>query len=187
MIDFSAIRAGEQTFADLAGSLTVQDLKTATNEQIDDMIGQIEPLNDDQIVFVVSDPEAEGGIGWNVAHLVAHVTASSEENAAVGSVLARGIAYPWEPRLRTETDWNMITTRAACLQRLEESRRMRLAFLDTWPDQPDLASLRTLPEAFSRRVGPLNAVGTMLLGLSHESGQFAQLRDIIAQAKAATL
>ncbi len=72
---------------------------------------------------------AEGGVGWNVAHLVAHVTASSEEGAAVSSILARGIALEFEPRLRAEVDWTTLTTTAACIQRLEESRRIRQGYL----------------------------------------------------------
>ena len=69
-------------------------------DYIDEMLNLIRDLKDAQVVFVASDPQAEGGIGWNVAHLIVHVTASSEENAAVSSILARGIDYPFEPRLR---------------------------------------------------------------------------------------
>lgn len=123
MIDFDAVFSGERTLADLAAELTLYDLKTATNEQIDEMLTLIRDLSDAQVIVVASDPEAEGGVGWNVAHLIAHVTASSEENAAVASILARGIAYPFEPRLRAEVAWTTLLTTAACVQRLEESRR----------------------------------------------------------------
>jgi hypothetical protein len=117
-----------------------------------------------------------------VAHLIAHVTASSEEGAAVSSILARGIDYPFEPRLRAEADWTTLTTTAACVQRLEESRRIRQGYLSAWPDQPRLDTQRALPAGFAERVGPMNAIGSCLLGLVHEAGQFAQLREIIAQA-----
>jgi hypothetical protein len=117
--------------------------------------------------------------------LIAHVTASSEESAAISSILARGIDYPFEPRLRVEVDWTTLTTTAACLQRLEESRRFRQGYLSTWPDQPRLDTHRTLPAGFAERVGPMNAIGAYLLGLIHEAGQFAQLREIIRQAQAA--
>jgi hypothetical protein len=128
----------------------------------------------------------EDSIGWNAAHLIAHVTASSEENAAISSILARGIDYPFEPRLRVEVDWTTLTTTAACLQRLEESRRFRQGYLSAWPDQPRLDTHRTLPAGFAERVGPMNAIGAYLLGLIHEAGQFTQLREIIRQAQAAS-
>lgn len=185
MIDFTPVSSGQRKIADFAEDVTLDDLKAATDAQIDEMVTLTRDLSDAQVVFVASDPEAEGGIGWNVAHLIAHVTASSEENAAISSILARGIDYPFEPRLRTETDWETLTTTAACLQRLEESRRMRQGYLSTWPDQPRLDTHRTLPPGFAERVGPMNAVGACLLGLVHEAGQFDQLREIIRQAQAA--
>jgi hypothetical protein len=186
MIDFTAVFNGQRKIGDLADNVTLEDLKAATNQQIDEMVGLIRDLSNAQAVFVASDPAAEGGIGWNVGHLIAHVTASSEENAAISSILARGIDYPFEPRLRAEVDWTTLTTTAACLHRLEESRRIRQAYLSAWPDQPWLDTHRALPAAFAERVGSINAIGAGLLGLFHEAGQFAQLRDIIAQAQAAT-
>jgi len=98
MIDFTEVFNGQRKIADLAADVTLADLKTATNTQIDEMMTLIRDLSDAQVGFVASDPAAEGGVGWNVAHLIAHVTASSEENAAVSSILARGIDYPFEPR-----------------------------------------------------------------------------------------
>lgn len=185
VIDFSSVTSRERRLSDLAPEVSLGDLKAATDAQIDEMIGLVRDLSDAQATFVASDPEAEGGVGWNVAHLVAHVTASSEESAAVSSILARGIDYPFEPRLRFEADWTALTTTAACVQRLEESRRIRQGYLSAWPDQPHLDTHRSLPEAFAQFVGPMNAVGSGLLGLMHESGQFAQLREIIRQARAA--
>jgi hypothetical protein len=184
MIDFTSVFSGQRKIAELATDVTLTDLKAATNAQIDEMAGQLRDLSDAQVVFVAADPQAEGGIGWNVAHLIAHVTASSEENAAISSILARGINYPFEPRLRYETEWTTLTTTAGCLQRLEESRRIRQAYLNAWPDQPHLDTYRTLPPAFAERVGQLNATGACLLGLVHEAGQLAQLRNIIGQARA---
>lgn len=185
MIDFTGVFSGQRKISDLAAAVTLDDLKVTTNAQIDEMVALIHGLSDAQVVFVASDPEAEGGVGWNVAHLIAHVTASSEENAAVSSILARGIDYPFEPRLRSEVDWTTLTTTAACRQRLEESRRIRQGYLSAWPDQPRFDTHRSLPAGFAERVGPLNAIGACLLGLVHEAGQFAQLREIIAQAQAA--
>ena len=185
MLDFTAVFTGHRKIAELATDVTLADLQAATDAQIAEMVTLIRDLSNAAIVFVAADPAAEGGIGWNVAHLIAHVTASSEENAAISSILARGIDYPFEPRLRYETEWTTLTTTAACLQRLAESRRIRQAYLNAWPDQPHLDTHRALPPAFAERVGQLNAVGAYLLGLVHEAGQFAQLRDIITQAKAA--
>ena len=164
MIDYSSVFSGQHKIADLATDLTLDDLKMATDEQIDELLTLVRNLSDAQAVAVAADPAAEGGMGWNVGHLIAHVTASSEEGAAVSSVLARGIDYPFEPRLRSEVEWTTLTTTASCIQRLEESRRMRQGYLSTWPDQPSLDTHRTLPAAFADRVGPLNAVGAYLMG-----------------------
>jgi hypothetical protein len=186
MLDFSAVSSGQRRIADLAGDVALNDLTAATDAQIDTLVNLIRDLSDAQVVFVAADPEAEGGVGWNVAHLIAHVTASSEESAAVSSILARGIALEFEPRLRSEVDWTTLTTTMACVQRLEESRRIRQGYLSAWPDQPRLDTQRTLPAGFAERVGPMNAPAAVLLGLVHEAGQFAQLREIIAQAQAAS-
>ncbi|MEP7188803.1 MAG: DinB family protein, partial [Roseiflexaceae bacterium] len=164
MIDYSPVTNGQQKIADLAATITLDDLKTTTNEQIDMLVTLLRDLSDAQVVFVAADPEAEGGIGWNVAHLIAHVTASSEENTAISSILARGIDYPFEPRLRTETEWTTLTTTAGCIQRLEESRRIRQGYLSAWPDQPVLDTHRTLPAGFAEMVGPMNALAAALLG-----------------------
>lgn len=186
MIDFSPVFRGERKIADLAAGVSLDELKATTTEQIDLMVSLVRDLTDAQATFVASDPAAEGGVGWNVGHLIAHVTASSEENAAVSSILARGIELQFEPRLRSEVDWESLTTTAACIQRLEESRRIRQGYLSAWPDQPRLDTLRTLPAGFSERVGPMNAVASVLLGLVHEAGQLDQLRDIVSQARAAS-
>lgn len=185
MIDYGSVFSGERRIGDLSADVSLNDLKTATDSQIGQMLSLVIELSDAQVCFIAADATAEGGIGWNVAHLIAHVTASSEENAAISSILARGIEYPFEPRLRSESDWELITTTAACIQRLEESRRIRQSYLNAWPDQARLDTLRTLPGGFAERVGPMNAVGSTLLGLIHEAGQLPQLHDIIAQAKAA--
>ena len=185
MINYTAVFSGQRKIGDLASDVTLDDLQIATNAQIAEMATWVRDLSDAQVVFVASDSQAEGGVGWNVAHLIAHVTASSEEGAAVSSILARGIDYPFEPRLRVEVDWTTLTTTAACLQRLEESRRIRQGYLSAWPDQPRLDTHRALPAGFAERVGPINAIGACLLGLFHEAGQFAQLREIIAQAQGA--
>lgn len=185
MIDFATVVSGVKRLSDLAADVGLDDLKAATDSQIDEMVTLVRDLSDVQATFIAADPEAEGGIGWNVGHLIAHVTASSEETAAVSSILARGIDYPFEPRLRVEVDWTTLATTAACVRRLEESRRIRQGYLTAWPDQPRLDTRRALPPAFAERVGPMNAVGSCLMGLMHEAGQLGQLREIIRQARVA--
>ena len=184
-IDFTPIYRGERKVSDLANDVTLEDLRAATEEQIDEMLSLIRDLSDAQTVALAADSAAEGGVDWNVGHLIAHATASSEEGAAVSSILARGIDYPFEPRLRWEADWTTLATTAACVRRLEESRRMRHGYLRAWPDEPRRDTFRALPEAFAARVGPLNAFGAYLLGLLHEAGHLPQLRDIVAQARTA--
>src|SRR5262245_6148506 len=56
---------------------------------------------------------------------------SDEEVAAFSSILARGIAIGG--RLWHERDWQQVRTRADTIVRLEECRRMCLAYLATWP------------------------------------------------------
>ncbi len=181
MIEFSAVQRGERKLADLATGLQVQDLINATDQQIDFFVESIRDLSDAQIMFVATDPTDAESVGWNVAHVIAHLTASSEENVAISSILARGISYPYEPRLRSEVEWTSLTTTAGCLQRLEESRRIQLSYLNAWPDAPRLDTQRTLPEAFAAHIGVINAIGAVLLGLMHGDGHRAQVQEIIAQ------
>lgn len=172
---------------------TAHDLRKVTNKGIDTLLDIISDLTDEDVVFdpvdpYADDPHAKPGeekIGWSIAHLVAHVTASSEEWAAYSSILARGIPYVPEPRLRYETHWRDITTKAQAVQRLEESRRMRLAFLDTWPDKPHLDVYRELSSRFVERAGEMNAQSGFLFGLKHEIGHYDQFREVARQAREA--
>lgn len=190
-IDFSPVNEGKLKLGELASSVTIEACRVATNESIDRLLEMIAPLNDSEIVFDPSDPDAhdpfavegEEEIGWSVAHLIAHVTASSEEGAAFTSLLGRGVEV--NGRLRYETPWKEITTKAQCISRLEESRRMRNAYLDTVPEQLNLELTRNISERFEARVGKLNAIGCFLLGLSHEINHYAQITDAISQAKKA--
>lgn len=192
-IDFSPVANDEMKLLEFSQQFSVDDLRRVTNESIDTILGIIADLGDAEIVFEPSDPEAddphavegEEKIGWTVGHLVAHVTASSEEWATYSSILARGVPYPAEPRLRYETPWRDIQTKAQAVQRLEESRRMRLSYLDTWPDNPDLNLYRELSPRFIERVGEINAAAAFLFGLRHEVGHYDQFRDATQQALAA--
>lgn len=189
-IDFAPVKSGTTTYLELGQGLTVEDLRKASNESIDFMLDLIADLNDDDVTFDPFDEEAhdpyaaegEQHIGWSIAHLVAHVTASAEEWASYSAILARGVAYGAEPRLRFETPWKDITTKAQCVQRLEESRRMRNAILDTWPDNPNLEMKRQLSERFVAKLGEFNATACFLFGLSHEVGHYDQFKEVKAQA-----
>ncbi|MGQ9889333.1 MAG: DinB family protein [Aggregatilineales bacterium] len=193
-IDFSSVKAGEMKMLAFAQRFSPADLRAATNASVDAMLDLIAPLSDAEVVFEPHDPDAhdpfaapgEEHIGWNIAHLIAHVTASSEEWAAYSSILARGIVYPAEPRLRSETPWREITTKAQCAQRLQESRRIRLGYLDTWPDTPRLDVLRELSPRFVERFGELNAPACFLFGLMHEVEHLPQMAEAARQARAAS-
>lgn len=192
--DFAPVENHEMSLLQFAQNFTVDDLRAATNESIDTLLKIVSGLNDDQVAFLPYDPEAndpyakpgEEKIGWSIAHLVVHVTASSEEWATYSSFLARGIPYPAEPRLRHETEWKTVTTTAQCIQRLEESRRIRLSYLSAWPDNPDLETKRELSPRFIERFGQFNAAACFLFGLKHELGHYAQFREVARQAKVAS-
>lgn len=189
-IDFTPVLRDGEKFDAFAARFTRDDLRAATNASIDHLLALIADLDDAAVTFdpvdaQANDPYAAPGeeqIGWSIAHLIAHVTASSEEGAAFSSLLARGI--PASERPRYETPWRAITTQAQCVQRLEESRRMRLAYLETWPDQPHLDVYRPISERFEARFGRLNAVGAFLFGLSHEVGHYDQIAEVRRQALA---
>lgn len=173
---------------DFSIDYTVDDLRRLTNESIDTLLGFFEGLTDKDVVFDPVDTDAhdpyavpgEEHIGWSLAHLAAHVTASSEEGAAIASLLARGFATAERPRY--ETPWRDITTHAQVIQRLEESRRMRLAYLDTWPDNPHLDVYREISPRFVEKFGQMNATAAFIFGLRHEVGHFDQFRDVRTQA-----
>jgi len=191
-LDFTLVRENQIKLADFAKTVTLNDLRELANAQIDTILGIIADLDDADITFDPLDPladdpyatEGEEKIGWSIAHLVVHVTASSEEWITFGSILARGIPYPKEPRLRYETDWKSVTTKAQCVQRLEESRRIRLGYLDTFPDVPFLDVTREMSENFLTKFGECNAMVAIFLGLMHEDGHFAQFHDVHDQAVA---
>lgn len=187
-IDFSAVDAREQKLSELAETVSRDDLRATSDASIDRMLALLDGLSDADVTFEphdegADDPyaaEGEKHIGWNLAHLVAHVTASSEEGAAFSSVLARG--YPLSERPRYETPWKEITTYEQCVQRLEESRRIRNGYLDTWPDVPHLGVYRPgMSERFEAFTGKLNATGCFLLGLWHEIGHFGQFEAVKSQ------
>lgn len=192
MIDFSPMRDGDLNYMEYAAreSTGPVELRALSDESVDYMLSLLDGLSDADVVFEPDDPGAddpfavqgEEAIGWNFGHLIAHVTASSEEGAALSSLLARGI--PASERPRYETPWRDITTVAQVRQRLEESRRMRNAYLQTWPDEPLLDVVRDVSERFTARFGEMNAPAAFLFGLSHEVGHYEQIEDVKRQALA---
>ena len=190
MIDFSPMRNKEITYIDYATNenITRDDLKKYSDESIDYLLSLMDGLTDADIVFNPIDADAhdpyavegEEHIGWTLGHLIAHVTASTEEGAALSSLLARGI--PAKERPRYETPWRDITTVEQVKQRLEESRRMRNAYLETWPDVPHLDVYRDVSERFTAKLGYMNAPAAFLFGLSHEVGHYEQINNVREQA-----
>ncbi len=188
-IDFKPVSEGKMQLLEYSGRFSVNDLRKATNDSIDFFLDLIKDMDDADMVFAPYDPDAndphaapgEEHIGWGMGHLIAHVTASAEEWASYSSILARGVAYPAEPRLRYETPWRAVDTKSKAVQRLEESRRIRLAYLAAWPDYPNLELKRELSPRFVERHGEMNAPACFLFGLKHEVGHYDQFREVARQ------
>lgn len=185
MLDSTLLREQDVTLAELAAGLTPYDLRVLTNEMIDRQLALIADCDDAAVVFVPVDPaaddryaatEAERNLSWTLGHVIAHVTATSEEAAFVAAEMARGVLR--EGRSRYETPWPAVTTIAQCRARLEESRRMRLAMLDVWPDEPHLDLILA-----HRYAGEHNAVGRFLRGLLHDTDHLGQIEEIVRQSR----
>ena len=190
MIDFTPLREEKVTIADLAKDLDKADLRDLTNEMIDTMRDLISECVDADVVFVPDDPGAhdsyaasdeEVGISWTLGHVIVHTTASAEEAAFLAAELARGVPRRGG-RSRSERPWETITTIEQCRHRLKESRRMRLASLDIWPDSPYLENTY-----LRKRDLRINAVAQFLYGLLHDDSHVEQIAGIAKQAKAARL
>jgi hypothetical protein len=187
MLDFTAVRNEEVTMPDLVADLTPEDLRELTNEMVETMLDLISDCVDTDVVFQPEDPEAydkyamddaEVYISWTLGHVIVHTTASAEEAAAVAAELARGVRF--HGRSRSEVPWQTVTTIEQCRQRLEESRRMRHASLDMWPDEP---SLDNAYKIFG--LDAVNAVVRFVYGLKHDDDHLGQIAAIVRQAKAA--
>jgi DinB superfamily len=186
MLDFSPVHRGEKTSQQLAAELTPEDLASLTRQMCDLQLDAIRDAVDDDVDFVPDDPEANDtfaakpedvGISWTLGHVVVHTTASAEESAALALTLARGL--PVDGRSRYEVPWQGVRTAAYIRGRLEESRRMRLAMLAAWPDQPHLDNFYSPSEGRP----PMNALGRFLSGLTHDASHLEQLRKIMIQAR----
>ena len=188
MLDFTPVRNQKMSTNELAAPLALADLRSLTNEMVDRMLALIATCTDADVTFLPQDPAAndryaadpvEVNMAWTLGHVIVHTTASAEEAAFLAAELGRGVAS--HGRSRAETPWQNVTTIAACRARLEESRRMRLALLDAWPDEPHLELLaETIPGR-----PPVNAKGRFIGGLMHDDSHLAQIAEIVRQAHSA--
>lgn len=188
MIDFRPLNEEKVTIAELSAGLGKEDLRDLTNEMLDTVDVLIAGCVDADVVFVPEDPDAhdpyaaveeEVGLSWTLGHVLVHITASAEEAAFLAAELARGVPRRGG-RARTEVPWQTVRTMDQVHHRLKESRRMRLASLDVWPDEP------YLDNTYMRKKGLyINAVAQFLFGLVHDSKHIDQIADIVGQAKAA--
>ena len=188
MLNFQAVRDKGITLAELAADLTPDRLRDETNEMVNAILDLIAACVDADVTFEPVDPAAddpyaqtpeEVKLAWSLWHVIVHITASSEESAAIAAELARGVAF--HGRSRYEVPWKEMTTIQGCRRRLEESRRMRLASLDMWPEE---AHLENEYQAWTD--GPrVNAIGRFVLGLMHDDGHLGQIADIVRQARTA--
>jgi hypothetical protein len=187
MLNFESVRTKQKTVCELAAPLSLAELSSLTNEMVDCMLQLIADCVDADVVFQPVDPAAddphaatpeEKSMPWTLAHVIVHTTASAEEAAAVAAEMARGV--PYHGRSRSETHWAGVKTIAECHARLQESRRMRLASLGMWPDQPDLENLA---EIIPGRP-PVNPPGRFVMGLMHDDAHLGQIAEVVRQAKA---
>ncbi len=186
MLDFTPVREKRISLSDLASGMTRANLRGLTNEMIDAQLKLIENCIDADVIFVPQDPQAddpfaatpeEVSLAWTLGHVIVHITASSEEAGAIAQELARGVEF--HGRSRYETPWQTMTMIEQCRQRLEESRRIRLASLEMWPNQPHLEI-----EYQTRPTSPrMNAISRYLYGLMHDDDHLEQLTEIISQAQ----
>ncbi len=189
MFDFTPVIQKQAKLSELTANLTVDDLRRYTNEMIDTMLGLIAACDDADVTFQPIDPqaddkyaanEADVHLAWTLGHVIVHVTASAEESAFLAAELARGVAF--HGRSRSEVPWESVTSIAQCRDRLEESRRMRLASLELWPNPPYLDNSYEVP---GWPTGPINGVTRFMLGLSHDNAHLAQIQEIVRQSQAA--
>ncbi|GHO80801.1 hypothetical protein KSD_85720 [Ktedonobacter sp. SOSP1-85] len=176
--DFTALREGKTTYADMVAEVSYKDLQNYIELAFETVETILKDATDAAVNFVPNDPKAteDGERGWTISHIVAHLTAGFEENASVSSILARGLAL--EARLHAEAPWETLKTAEQVRARLNESRRMSLAYLSAWPDQPNLTTTITRIPAF----GPMNAIGVGMLGFFHAQMHYEQLRETLNQA-----
>jgi hypothetical protein len=190
MLNFDLVRKKEKTYDELISGLSQEDLRDLTNEMINTQLNIISDCEDSDVVFFPQDPNAydsfasteeEVNIAWTLGHVIVHITASSEESAFLSAELARGVPHRGG-RSRFEVSWETITSIKQCRDRLDESRHMRLASLDLWPNKPHLDN--TYESRFGLMVNPILQ---FVFGLSHDDSHLDQMKEILRQSKKALI
>ncbi len=177
-LDPATVFSGRQSYAEAMRDVGYSDLYAYTDDIYNEIGTIIADANDAAVTFVPRDPASEGGEGqgWTLGHVIAHLTATCEGAAAGAAMMARGVIL--EQRLRYEVPWETITGGEQVRERLQESHRMCRAFLDAWPRVAHLEVEATpIPQ-----LGPMNAIGSYVLGLLHAQTHLEQLREIMRQA-----
>ena len=184
-IDFDAVRDGRSSYTDATRDLSPASLRVTMSAIFDTLDGILANLTDEEVTFQPVDPAAndtfaapgtDANLAWTLGHVVVHLTAGLEENAALGTTLARGVMV--EGRSRYEVPWESVRNADQIIARLRESRRICAAFLAAWPDEPHLdLTVEPIP-----RYGPMNAIGRTALGIFHADAHLEQLREIRRQA-----
>jgi hypothetical protein len=187
MLDFKRVWSKEINFDELCAGLTQVELHNLTDEMVDTLLTLIVEVKDEDVTFVPVDLKADDPFAatqeeikmpWTLEHVIVHTTASAEESAAQSAALARGV--PITGRSRYEVPWQTVSRVAQLRNRLEESRRIRNAYLNAWPDNPhlDLFYTANYPGAL-----PRNAITMFVSGLAHEASHLDQIAEIIRQAQ----
>lgn len=187
MIDFTPITERKINWNRFASQFNKQDLVQQTNDLTDTILDMIADATDQDVTFPPTDDEAhdpyaenpdEVKLGWNLGHIIVHLTASNEESAFLAAELARGVDIS-PRRSRWEVGWESVTTIEQCRHRLEESRRMLLASLEMWPDSPHLDNSYTTQTGL--KITPLVR---FLLGQNHAVSHLDQIKKVLRQAQA---
>jgi hypothetical protein len=188
MIDFTPIIERKINWTRFAAQFDKQDLYDQAIWMFNTIENLIADATDEDVVFTPTDPDAyddyaetpeEVEMSWNLGHVIVHLTASAEESAFLAAELARGVKMDFR-RSRFETPWQTVTTIQQCRARLAESRRMVMASLDIWPDNPHLENFYKTSKGL--KVTPLVR---FLFGQEHAASHLDQIKDILNQSQTA--
>ena len=102
-LDFEAVTSGRKSMPEQFASVQFDDLQDLTRELYDRLDALAAGLTDEQVTFVALDPAQNNEPGWNLAHIILHITASAEEGMALGSTLARGVEVTGRSRHEPES------------------------------------------------------------------------------------
>lgn len=188
MIDFTPIFERKINWTRFAAQFEKKDLYDQAVWIFDSIEDLIANATDDDVIFTPTDPDAhddyaetedEVKMSWNLGHVIVHLTASAEESAFLAAELARGVEMEFR-RSRFETPWETVTTIQQCRDRLAESRRIVMASLEIWPDDPHLENYYKTSKGL--KVTPLVR---FLLGQEHAVSHLDHIKDILNQSQTA--